>query len=150
MPTSKEPETLYRGSRTMRGEIEVDISLQNLRVRKHCYQEDEELLRFEEIQTEKGIGLILKKEIVERCPADRRGCEIHQDQEKLGLDLKLLPCHGAPVPGEVIQHKGFGKKITEEVVDEIDLTRDLEEILSGYEIYPQYEEENAEEEYYDE
>jgi len=128
MFNGKKP-TPYLGAAVFRGGIEVDVPMQALRVREHCFGDEIETFKVEEVEMEDGGTVtLLKKETERRCPGNHLKCEIYQDHKAMGLAMELLPCCGAPVPGEV--------EVDGTVVDEIDLKYDIREIMQTPEVYP--------------
>jgi len=124
----------------MRGDVIVDIPIQVLRIREHCFQEDQEY--FGEVEV-KG-SRTNKRYTSSRCPhGSKAKCEIFQDHKALGLDESLLPCCGAPVPNEQAIVKDGRSPQTynssarkKYVYDETEIRQDIADILRTEEIYP--------------
>jgi len=113
--------------------IEVNIPMQMLRIREHCFQPDVEYPKTVEIELENGESVTtIRWEREPRCPQNHTECEIYKDHLALKLDPALLPCCGAPIPNE---DTGL------EIVDEIEIVRDLQAIFQTEEIFLAEEEE---------
>ena len=134
--SSREP-TPYLGSRTFKRDgVEVDLDTQRLRIVNHCFQPDQEIWEDEEVEINGTTVTIAKWTVIPRCPSRKEACEIYRDHIYMGLDPALLPCCGAPVPGEADEDRVF---------DEIDLIADIGDVLRSEEAYPVYETEREKE-----
>lgn len=114
-----------------RNGITIDVELQCLRIRNHCYAEPVVKAKTSEVTMKDGTSAVfLSLEEEDRCPANECNCEIYQDHLALGMNPEMLPCKGAPIANETL--KIPGEQGTEDwTYDEAQAREDIIAMLSS-------------------